>query len=130
MSEHEKINYVELPSKDLQATKAFYSSVFGWGFIDYGDDYAAIENAGLDGGFYKSDTCSSTENGAALVVLYSKSLEDTQRKILEHGGTIIRPTFSFPGGSRFHFADPTGNELAAWSDNQPWVSCHLPLATL
>lgn len=116
MNEHEKINYVEFPSRDLTATKVFYRSIFDWEFEDFGPDYCAIHDAGLDGGFYKSNRNSSTDNGSTLVVLYSQNLEDTQAKIENAGGKIIKPIFEFPGGRRFHFCDPCGNELAVWSD--------------
>lgn len=116
MSNHEKINYVEFPSKDIEATKAFFTSVFGWSFTDYGPDYAAFANAGLDGGFFKSDRAASTDAGSALVVLYSQALEETQSKVVDAGGVIVKPIFSFPGGRRFHFTEPSGNELAVWSD--------------
>lgn len=116
MNVHEKINYVEFPSKDLSATKAFFTQVFGWKFNDYGPDYSDFSDEGLNGGFYKADLCSSTENGAALIVFYSEELEKTEAKIKEAGGTIVKPTFSFPGGRRFHFTEPAGNEFAVWSD--------------
>ncbi len=116
MNEHEKINYVEFPAKDIEATKAFFNSAFGWTFVDYGPEYTAFSNEGLDGGFYKSDLSVSTEAGSALIVFYSKDLERTQSKIENAGGTIIKPIFSFPGGRRFHFGDPNENEYAVWSD--------------
>lgn len=116
MLEHEKINYVEFPSKDIEATKRFFSAAFGWTFVDYGPEYTAFSNEGLDGGFYKSEKVVLTENGSALIVFYSKELEKTQLKIESAGGSIIKPIFSFPGGRRFHFADPNGNEYAVWSD--------------
>jgi predicted enzyme related to lactoylglutathione lyase len=116
MNEHEKINYVEFPAKDIEATKAFFNSAFGWTFVDYGPEYTAFSNEGLDGGFYKSDLSVSTEAGSALIVFYSKDLERTQSKIENAGGTIIKPIYSFPGGRRFHFGDPNGNEYSVWSD--------------
>lgn len=116
MHQHEKINYVEFPAKDLAATKAFFSGVFGWSFTDYGDAYVAFENEGLDGGFFQSEHTVSAANGSALIVFYSNDLEATQAKIEAQGGRIIEPTFEFPGGRRFHFADPNGNEYAVWSD--------------
>lgn len=116
MNKHETINYVEFPAKYMETTKDFFTKVFGWTFIDYGPDYMAFSDAGIDGGFYKSDLISTYENGGALVVLYSNSLEQTQTKIEEAGGLINRPIFSFPGGRRFHFTDPNGNEFAVWSD--------------
>lgn len=116
MHEHEKIDYVEFPARDIEATKKFFSQVFGWSFEDFGPDYTAFAGEGLDGGFYSADRVSSTENGSALIVFYSQELEITQSKILNAGGKITRPTFTFPGGRRFHFSDPSGNEYAVWSD--------------
>lgn len=116
MNEDEKINYVEFPAKDIDGTKAFFKEVFGWKFEDFGPGQTAFSDEGLDGGFYLSEKESSTENGSALIIFYSQELEITQAKILNAGGKIIRPTFSFPGGRRFHFADPSGNEYAVWSD--------------
>ena len=116
MSQHEKIDYVEFPAKDIEAAKGFFSVAFGWTFEDYGPDYTAFSNQGIHGGFFKSDLSVSTANGSALIVLYSNELEATQTKIEDAGGAIIKPIFSFPGGRRFHFADPNGNEYAVWSD--------------
>ena len=114
--EHEKINYVEFPAKDIAATKTFFSDVFAWQFVDYGPDYAAFSNQGLDGGFFTSDLVSDSSTGAALIVFYSEKLEETQNKIETAGGKITQSIFSFPGGRRFHFTEPSGNEFAVWSD--------------
>lgn len=116
MNNHEKINYVELPASNMQATKDFFENVFAWSFTDYGPDYIAFDHQGIEGGFFKSDLHSSTENGAALIVFYSERLEDTQKKIEQAGGKIIQAIFEFPGGRRFHFTDPNGNKFAVWSD--------------
>ena len=116
MNEHEKINYIEFPARDIKAAKDFFASVFGWSFVDYGPEYTAFSDAGIDGGFFKSDLSVSTENGSALIVFYSDNLEKTLSKIEAAGGTIIKPIFSFPGGRRFHFSDPNENEYAVWSD--------------
>ena len=116
MSAHHKINYVELPSHDLVKTKAFYSVAFGWDFIDYGPEYTAITGAGVDGGFFASELNANTANGSALVVLYSQDLEASLQAVESAGGEVVKAIFSFPGGRRFHFADPVGNELAIWSD--------------
>lgn len=116
MNEHEKINYVELPAKNLSATKDFFSTVFGWSFQDFGPEYSAFSNQGIDGGFFKSELSSSTDNGAALIVFYSNNLEATQEKVKKANGDIIKPIFTFPGGRRFHFLEPSGNEFAVWSD--------------
>tara|TARA_R110001599_G_scaffold226761_1_gene425863 strand:- start:5674 stop:6033 length:360 start_codon:yes stop_codon:yes gene_type:complete len=116
MKETGKINYVEIPSRDLEATKAFFTSVLEWSFIDYGPEYVAIENAGLDGGFYKSDKVSSPESGSVLVVLYSSELEATIKNVISSGGKVVQDIFDFLGGRRFHFTDPNGNEYAVWSE--------------
>ena len=118
MNGHEKINYVELPAKNLQATKDFFSKAFGWSFQDFGPEYSAFSNQGINGGFFKSDLSSSTNNGAALIVFYSKDLEATQEKVKKANGVIVKPIFPFPGGRRFHFTEPSGNEFAVWSDNK------------
>jgi len=116
MNVHEKINYVELPSKNLEETKSFFTHAFGWEFQDFGSEYTAFSNQGLDGGFFKANLKSSTNTGSALIVFYSENIEETQAKIQESGGTIIKPIFSFPGGRRFHFSEPSGNEFAVWSE--------------
>jgi predicted enzyme related to lactoylglutathione lyase len=116
MNINDKINYVEFPARDIEATKIFFTAVFGWNFNDYGPEYTAFANQGINGGFYKSDSASSTETGGALIVLYSSTLEEVQKRVKRAGGSILKPIFSFPGGRRFHFAEPSGNELAVWSD--------------
>lgn len=115
--EHEKIDYVEFPTADIPATQNFFKSVFGWKFTDYGPEYTAFDNQGVEGGFYKSDKKSLSEEGAALVIFYSKDLEATRAKVEDAGGEVIKPIFSFPGGRRFHFTEPGGgSEFAVWSD--------------
>ncbi|MCB1961502.1 MAG: VOC family protein [Rhodocyclaceae bacterium] len=118
MNAHEKLNYLEFPARDLAAARTFFETVFGWRFTDYGPDYTAFDatSAGIDGGFFRSEQSVSTAAGSALAVLYSTQLEQTQAKIEAAGGAIVRPVFSFPGGRRFHFCDPNGNEYAVWSD--------------
>jgi len=117
MNEHEKINYVEFAAKDLVATKTFFKQAFGWSFVDYGPEYTAFSNQGLDGGFYQAEMASKTSQGSALLVFYSEDLEATLEKVTQAGGKIVKPIFSFPGGRRFHFEEPSGNELAVWSDH-------------
>ena len=107
------INYVEFKAADLEAIKQFYHQVFGWVFTDYGPTYTAFADSGLEGGFEK--TSDAIINGT-LIVLYHQDLPSIQKKIKEAGGKISRNIFSFPGGKRFHFVDPAGNELAVWSD--------------
>ncbi len=116
MPVHETINYVEYPARDLGATKRFFHDAFGWEFVDYGPEYAAFSGQGLDGGFFKSDLAARTSHGSALIVFYSANLEDTLGKVVAAGGEIVKPIFSFPGGRRFHFTEPSGNEFAVWSE--------------
>tara|TARA_B100001059_G_scaffold109513_1_gene109563 strand:+ start:304 stop:651 length:348 start_codon:yes stop_codon:yes gene_type:complete len=115
MTQNNKINYIEIPAQNIAATKDFFSDVFGWSFIDYGPEYCSFIGQGVDGGFFKSDLV-VTKNGSPLIVLYSNELKATQDKIEKAGGKIIKPTFSFPGGRRFHFNDPNENEFAVWSE--------------
>ena len=112
MREDGKIDYVELPGGDLGATQAFYRQAFGWVFTDYGPSYCAFSE-GLDGGF-QSDAAEGRIT--PVVVLYAHDLETMEAKVRDAGGAIVRPIFSFPGGRRFHFRDPSGNEMAVWSD--------------
>jgi predicted enzyme related to lactoylglutathione lyase len=115
MSANLKLNYVEFPASDISATKLFFEKTFAWSFLDYGPDYSAFSDQGLDGGFYKSDLTSIASMGAALLVLKSNDLETTQSKVESSGGKISKAIFSFPGGRRFHFIEPSGNEFAVWS---------------
>ena len=107
------IDYVELCAPDLDLVKKFYSAAFGWEFQDWGPDYIDFKRAGLAGCFGREETPMA---GGTLVVLYALSLADTLVRVEEAGGTISRPIFDFPGGRRFHFLDPCGNELGVWSD--------------
>jgi len=117
MTEIGKISYIELPTRDIEATKAFYPSAFDWKFVDYGPAYVSFQEAGVDGGFYKPDKKASTATCSALVMLDSKELKKTFEVVLESGGEIVEQIFEFPDGRRFHFADPNGNELAIWSES-------------
>lgn len=110
-----KINYIELPMMDAGATKAFYGAVFGWAFTDWGDTYISFSGAGVDGGFERGPDLLPTRPGA-LVILFTADLEAKRDQVKAAGGKIVRDIFSFPGGRRFHFEDPNGNELAVWSE--------------
>lgn len=116
MNQNGKINYVEIPSRDIEATKGFFAAAFGWSFVDYGPEYVAVVDAGLDGGFYLSDKIATTDQGSVLVVLYSNDLAGALESVKSAGGEIVKDIFSFPGGRRFHFSDPSGNEYAVWSE--------------
>lgn len=114
--QHEAIDYVEYPACDIPATKAFFTAAFDWQFTDYGPDYTAFNRNGIEGGFYKSEMNSDSDKGAALVIFYSRDLEATLAKVTKAGGSIKTDIFAFPGGRRFHFTCPSGNEFAVWSE--------------
>jgi len=116
MPSDQKIDYIELPAQDFDSVQSFYQQAFSWSFTDYGPQYRAFTDGKMDGGFYKSQCQSSTQNGAALIVLYAVDLEKTKETVLSNGGKVVKDIFSLPGGRRFHFANPNGNELAVWSD--------------
>ena len=116
MNRHEKSDYVELAAEDLEATKAFFGAAFGWRFTDYGDDYADSPDGGIMTGFFRAPLKSSPATGGALITFYSEDLEATQAKVEAAGGEIVKPIFGFPGGRRFQFLEPSGNEFAVWSD--------------
>jgi len=113
MERDRRIDYIELPATDIGATKRFYSDAFGWKFTDYGPTYTSFEDGRLAGGFTKDGTVAK---GGPLVVIYADNLEAVEAKVQQAGATIVKPIFSFPGGRRFHFSDPSGNELAVWSE--------------
>ncbi len=117
MPTDKRIDYVELPAADFDAFEAFYRSVFGWVFTDFGHEYRAFSDGNLSGGIFRSERRSTTENGAALVILYATDLEATRDRVTANGGTLSKAIFSFPGGRRFQFLDPHGNELGVWSES-------------
>jgi predicted enzyme related to lactoylglutathione lyase len=108
-----RIDYIEMHATDVAATKQFYTTAFGWKFTDYGPDYTSFADGRLTGGFAKGREAPA---GGALIVIYAVDLGDAERRVQSAGGTISKPPFSFPGGRRFHFTDPSGNELAVWSE--------------
>jgi predicted enzyme related to lactoylglutathione lyase len=117
MDQTNKIIYVEYPAFDLGKTKAFFESVFGWTFTDYGPDYTSFVDGRISGGFTRSDKHSSLAAGGALVVILHPRLEETLSRVVEHGGKITQEIFSYPGGRRFHFTEPSGNELSVCSES-------------
>lgn len=114
MKVHHGINYIEFTVQDLTEAKRFYAEAFGWKFTDYGPDYAGIQ--GGDGEVGGLSRASEVRVGGPLVILYSRDLEQSLVAVRSAGGRILKEPFAFPGGRRFHFADPSGNELAIWSD--------------
>jgi len=111
---HDKrVDYLEFPVDDVGVAKTFYSTVFGWKFTDYGPDYSSFEDGRLSGGLRGGET---PTRGGALVVIYATALEEVRDAVIFAGGKIVVETHDFPGGRRFHFTDPAGNELAVWSE--------------
>ena len=111
------IDYIEIPVTDMQAARDFYGSAFGWTFTDYGDEYSGVrtsaESEGDEaGGLLLTETVT---RGGPLVLLYSDDLDGTVEKVTAAGGTVVNGPFEFPGGRRFHFVDPSGNELGVWT---------------
>ncbi|MER9867154.1 VOC family protein [Mesorhizobium sp. M0136] len=109
-----KLDYLEMPATGgtLDSVKAFYSAAFSWSFADYGPTYSAFAE-GLDGGFQADGQDAPAK---PLPVIYSERLEETLSAVENAGGTVVKTIFSFPGGRRFHFVDPAGNEMAVWGE--------------
>ena len=108
-----RIDYIELPATDMAATRAFYEQAFGWQFQSWGDEYFSFEDGRLAGGLRKAE---SNTTGGPLVVIYALDLAAIHEQVTAAGGRISVDTFSFPGGRRFQFLDPSDNELAVWTD--------------
>jgi predicted enzyme related to lactoylglutathione lyase len=116
MDQTNKIIYVEFHASDLEKTKAFFEKVFGWAFTDYGPDYTSFTDGRIAGGFFRSDKRASVAAGSALVVILHPRLEEALQRVADHGGRITQEIFSYPGGRRFHFTEPSGNELSVCSE--------------
>ena len=112
MNKHHTLNYIEFSADNLEEIKKFYSASFGWKFTDFGPDYTAFNDGSLEGGFEKG----KVTKGGPLVIIYSDNLESSIKVLINNGGTISKDIFKFPGGRRFHFNDPAGNQLAIWSE--------------
>jgi hypothetical protein len=114
---HHAIDYVEIAARDLPAAKAFYTAAFGWEFNDYGPDYAGIRSASGDGEVGGINPAGDAGPGGPLVLLYSDDLDATAAAVESAGGTVTNGPYEFPGGRRFHFTDPSGNELGVWASS-------------
>lgn len=114
MSNENQIDYIEIPVTNLASTRDFFSAMFGWEFQMWGDDYMSFNDGRLSGGFRRAPEAASS-NGV-LLVFYSEDLERDLARVQQLGSTISEDIFAFPGGRRFHFMDPVGNEYAIWSD--------------
>lgn len=112
---HHEINYIEFEVADMAVAQQFYRAAFDWKFTDYGPGYAGIQKhgGGEVGGLRLT---SEVATGGPLVILYSSDLDRSLQAVRAAGGIVTQDPFEFPGGRRFHFKDPSGNELAVWSD--------------
>ena len=106
----DKIDYVEFPSSNRAVTSAFFRAAFGWGITSYGPDYDGLEGAGIDGGVDQNEG----RVAATMAVVRTDNLDDAERRVTAAGGTVTRPQYDFPGGRRFHFREPGGNEMAVY----------------
>ena len=106
----DKIDYIEFPSSDRAATSAFLAAAFGWGIVSYGPDYDGLSDAGIDGGVDQA----AEKVAATMAIIRTEDLDAAERRVLSAGGVITRPQFDFPGGRRFHFREPGGNEMAVY----------------
>jgi len=111
---HHAINYIEFLVSDMDAARGFYAAAFGWQFNDYGPTYAGIKKGAGEVGGLRLDA--ATSKTGPLVILYSRDLDASLEAVETAGGRITKPPYAFPGGRRFHFEDPSGNELAVWSE--------------
>lgn len=110
------IDYIEMPSRDLSATRQFFSEVFGWSFEDYGPDYLAFDDGRMTGGFFRAENTWQEATSCPLVVFYASDLETTLGDVVRLGGKVTREIFEFPGGFRFHFKAPGSGEFAVWCE--------------
>lgn len=106
-----RLDYVELPVTNLEATRTFYETAFGWSVSQFGPSYAATTTGDTDIGLQAD---SAEAPAAPLPVIQVKDLEASLESVRSAGGSIVKPIYSFPGGRRFHFRDPDGNDLAVW----------------
>ena len=113
---HHAFDYIELGATDLPATRGFYESAFGWVFNEYGPTYAGIRSGDGDGEVGGLTTQSAPGTVGPLVLLYSDDLDASVGAVERAGGTITSGPYGFPGGRRFTFLDPGGNELGVWSE--------------
>ncbi len=116
MSAANQIDYIEFQAANLDATRKFFEQLFGWTFTDYGPDYTSFHDGRLAGGFARASKRSTLDSGGVLVVFYRPDLEAVRQRVLDLEGQITKDIFSFPGGRRFHFTEPSGNECAIWSE--------------
>lgn len=106
----DRIDYIEFPSADREQTSSFFRAAFGWGIVGYGPDYDGLSDAGIDGGVDQA----AGKVAATMAIIRTDDLDDAEQRVIAAGGVLTRAQFDFPGGRRFHFREPGGNELAVW----------------
>lgn len=116
---HHALDYIELTVTDMESTRKFYEAAFGWQFNDYGPEYSGIRSPHGDdapevGGLALGEVARA---GGPFVLLYSTDLDASVEAVTLAGGTVVNGPYEFPGGRRFHFTDPSGNELGVWSQS-------------
>lgn len=111
---HHTIDYVEINVTDLDGTKAFYAAAFGWAFNDYGPEHSGIRWVEGDGEVGGLNATRTPVRGGPLVLLWSADLDTSLAAVVSAGGAVVEGPYDFPGGRRFHFTDPSGNELGVW----------------
>ncbi|AWB96352.1 glyoxalase [Agromyces badenianii] len=111
------IDYIEIPVTDMAAAQAFYGAAFGWQFTSYGAEYAGIRTTAEADGEEAGGLALAAEvtRGGPLVLLFSDDLDATVAAVTAAGGEVVNGPYEFPGGRRFHFTDPSGNELGVWA---------------
>lgn len=115
--QHHAIDYVELTVTDVEQAKRFYTEAFGWRFNDYGPEYAGIQSPQGEsevGGLRREQEVRA--GGGPFVLLYSADLDQSVEAVRNAGGQVVNGPYEFPGGRRFHFTDPSGNELGVWAE--------------
>ncbi len=111
-----QIDYIEFQATDLEGTRGFFEELFGWSFTEFGPDYISFNDGRLDGGFYRAQKRARVADGSVLIVFYHDDLAALVGRVGAAGGTVTQDIYSFPGGKRFHFTCPSGNEYAIWSE--------------
>jgi predicted enzyme related to lactoylglutathione lyase len=113
MRAENRIDYVEIPVTDPASARKFFTALFGWEFQEWGADYLSFSDGRLDGGLRRAG--GPAPASGVLLVFYSEDLLRDTKRITRLGGRISQDIYDFPGGRRFHFVDPVGNEYAMWT---------------
>ena len=108
-----QIDNIEFPFPDREAlieSRKFYQQVFGWQYQEWGPEYLDTGDSGVASGL------TVDQRQHPLIIIYTDNIEQALATVKQAGGEITQELFNFPGGRRFQFKDPAGNELAFWSE--------------